>query len=265
MGFLDKKNEYKKALLSMTAWKLFFFFSALLLPMFFVPFSLWIFLFAFISMHLVTGLLVSIIFQIAHIMPVNEFPLPNEQGLLNDNWYGHQFATTSNFSPKSNLLFWFIGGLNYQIEHHVLPDVCHVHYKNLTKIVSETAQEYCMPYHVKKSLGHAIWDHTKMLRLLGKKQKVIIAYTLILKKTDIMIKPFIHKLLNTNKVNNMKEGTVKFFNNAKGFGFITVKDTNEEVFVHSTNLIDDIREDDDVTFDVEKGDRGLRAVKVRLA
>jgi CspA family cold shock protein len=63
----------------------------------------------------------------------------------------------------------------------------------------------------------------------------------------------------------MKEGKVKFFNNAKGFGFITVKDTNEEVFVHSTNLIDDIREDDEVTFDVEKGDRGLSAVKVRLA
>ena len=175
MGFLDKKNEYKKALLSMTAWKLFYYSYALLLPMIMVPFSWWIILLAFISMHLVTGLLVSIIFQIAHIMPVNEFPLPNEQGLINDNWYGHQFATTSNFSPKSNLLFWLIGGLNYQIEHHVLPDVCHVHYKNLTKIVSETAQEYGMPYHVKKSLGHAIWDHTNMLRLLGKKQKVIIA------------------------------------------------------------------------------------------
>lgn len=80
-----------------------------------------------------------------------------------------------------------------------------------------------------------------------------------------MIKTFIHKLLNTNKVNNMKEGKVKFFNNAKGFGFITVKDSEEEFFVHSTNLIDDIRENDDVTFDVEKGEKGLSAVKVRLA
>jgi CspA family cold shock protein len=80
-----------------------------------------------------------------------------------------------------------------------------------------------------------------------------------------MIKTFINKLFNTNKVNNMKEGKVKFFNNAKGFGFITVNDSNEEVFVHSTNLIDDIKEDDNVTFDVEKGDRGLSAVKVRLA
>tara|TARA_R110002050_G_scaffold56512_3_gene127096 strand:- start:47454 stop:47729 length:276 start_codon:yes stop_codon:yes gene_type:complete len=82
-------------------------------------------------------------------------------------WYGHQFATTSNFSPDSHLLFWLIGGLNYQVEHHVLPDVCHVHYKNLAAIVGETAQEYGMPYHVKKSMSHAILDHTKMLRMLG--------------------------------------------------------------------------------------------------
>lgn len=175
LGFLDKKNEYKKALVSMTAWKLFYYSYALLLPMIMVSFSWWIILLAFLSMHLVTGLLVSIIFQIAHIMPVNEFPLPDEQGLINDNWYGHQFATTSNFSPKSNLLFWLIGGLNYQIEHHVLPDVCHVHYKDLTKIVSETAKEYGMPYHVKKSLVHAIWDHTKMLRSLGKKHEAAMA------------------------------------------------------------------------------------------
>ena len=63
----------------------------------------------------------------------------------------------------------------------------------------------------------------------------------------------------------MKEGTVKFFNNAKGFGFITIKDSDEEIFVHTSNLIDDIKENDNVTFDVEKGDKGLSAVKVRLA
>jgi linoleoyl-CoA desaturase len=174
MGFLDKKHEYEKTLISMIAWKLFYYSYALLLPMIMVPFSWWLILLAFISMHFVTGLLVSIVFQIAHIMPVNEFPLPDEQGMMNNNWYDHQFATTSNFSPNSTLLFWLIGGLNYQVEHHVLPDVCHVHYKKLTKIVSETALEYGMPYHVKKSFLHAIWDHTKMLRMLGKKQKVSI-------------------------------------------------------------------------------------------
>ena len=80
-----------------------------------------------------------------------------------------------------------------------------------------------------------------------------------------MIKRFINNLINTNKVKEMKEGTVKFFNNAKGFGFINIKDSDEEVFVHSTNLIDQIKENDQVTFDVEKGEKGLSAVKVRLA
>jgi len=80
-----------------------------------------------------------------------------------------------------------------------------------------------------------------------------------------MLKQFINKLLNINNNTIMKEGTVKFFNNAKGFGFITVKDSGEEVFVHTSNLIDDIRENDNVTFDIEEGEKGLSAVKVSLA
>nr|WP_290854965.1 acyl-CoA desaturase [Flaviramulus sp.] len=169
MGFLDKKHEYSKTLISMVAWKLFYYSYALILPMIMLPFSWYVILLAFISMHFVTGMLVSIVFQIAHIMPANDFPLPDNNGMMNDDWYRHQFATTSNFSPKSKILFWMIGGLNYQVEHHVLPDVCHIHYKNLTKIVSDTALEYNMPYNVKKSMAHAIWDHTKMLCALGKK------------------------------------------------------------------------------------------------
>ena len=79
-----------------------------------------------------------------------------------------------------------------------------------------------------------------------------------------MIKGIINKIFNTNKVNTMKEGTVKFFNNAKGFGFIKVKDSEEEVFVHKSNLIDQIKEDDNVTFEVEKDEKGLSAVKVSV-
>ena len=65
-----------------------------------------------------------------------------------------------------------IGGLNYQVEHHVLPDVCHVHYKALSNIVAETTKEFNMPYHVKTSLFQAISDHTKMLKFLGQKEMV---------------------------------------------------------------------------------------------
>ena len=79
-----------------------------------------------------------------------------------------------------------------------------------------------------------------------------------------MIKRLINKFINTNKIEVMKEGTVKFFNNAKGFGFIKLNDSDEEIFVHSTNLLEDISEDDKVQFEVEKGDKGLSAVKVSL-
>lgn len=171
MGLLDK-NEYNEVLLSMTAWKLLYYTYALIIPMLVVPLSWWVILLAFLSMHFVTGLLVSTVFQIAHIMPDNEFPLPDEGGAMKNDWYRHQLATTSNFSPKSKLLFWLVGGLNYQVEHHVLPDVCHIHYKNLTHIVSETAKEFGMPYHMKKSFGHAIIDHIRMLRWLGNKHTV---------------------------------------------------------------------------------------------
>lgn len=79
-----------------------------------------------------------------------------------------------------------------------------------------------------------------------------------------MLKRLINKLINNKEINEMKEGTVKFFNEAKGFGFITMNDSDKEVFVHSTNLIDNIREDDRVEFDVEQGEKGPSAVKVRL-
>lgn len=175
MGFFDKKNEYEKTLVSMIAWKLLYYSYAIVIPMIMLPQSWGIILLAFLSMHFVTGMLVSIVFQIAHIMPSTDFPLPDNKGMMKDDWYGHQFATTSNFSPKSKILFWLIGGLNYQVEHHVLPDVCHVHYKNLTNIVADTAKEYGMPYHVKKNLFQAIGDHIKMLRSLGVKPEVNVA------------------------------------------------------------------------------------------
>ena len=62
----------------------------------------------------------------------------------------------------------------------------------------------------------------------------------------------------------MKQGKVKFFNNSKGFGFIVQSDTNDDVFVHESGLLDDIREGDEVQFDVERGKKGLNAVKVQL-
>ncbi len=167
MGFLDKKNEFRNTVAAMIGWKLLYYSYAIVIPILVVPLPWWIVFLAFLSMHFVTGIAISSVFQVAHIMPNVTFPLPDKGGLIADDWYTHQFATTTNFSPKNKLFSWLIGGLNYQVEHHLLPNICHVHYKPLSEIVANTAKEYGMPYNVKKSFAAAIIDHIKMLKELG--------------------------------------------------------------------------------------------------
>lgn len=167
MGFLNKKNEFKKEVFKVILWKLVYYAFALGLPLYVLPIAPWIIITAFLCMHFVTGFLISTVFQIAHIMPTVEFPMADEDGLIEGDWSLHQMATTTNFSPDNKVFSWLIGGLNYQVEHHLLPHVCHVHYKDLSAIVAETAREFGMPYHSKKSLGKALGAHISMLYQLG--------------------------------------------------------------------------------------------------
>lgn len=172
MGFLNKKNEFKKELGQVIGWKLLYFSYALILPLIMVPQSAWIIILAFLSMHLVTGFLISTVFQVAHIIPETDFPMPDKENKISGDWYKHQLATTSNFSPRSKVFSWLIGGLNYQVEHHLFPNICHVHYRDISGIVEDTAREFGVPYHSKKTFTGAILDHVRMLKYLGKKNAV---------------------------------------------------------------------------------------------
>ncbi|WP_350289216.1 acyl-CoA desaturase [uncultured Croceitalea sp.] len=170
MGLLDKKNAFRNEIIKISGWKLLYYSYALILPLLIVPLAPWLIILAFLSMHFVTGLLISIVFQVAHIMPSTEFPLPDEDGVVAGDWSTHQLATTTNFSPNSRIFSWLIGGLNYQVEHHLLPNICHVHYKNISGIVADTAGEYGIPYHTKASFFIAVKDHLGALHMLGKAQ-----------------------------------------------------------------------------------------------
>lgn len=173
MGYLNKKNEFRDEVMKIIGWKLLYYSYALIIPLLMVPLAPWIIILAFLSMHFVTGLLISIIFQVAHIMPDTEFPLPDKDGVVEGDWFAHQLATTTNFAPRSRFFSWLIGGLNYQIEHHILPNICHVHYKKISNIVAETAREYGMPYNTKRTFVDAIRDHIRVLRSLGKLQTIV--------------------------------------------------------------------------------------------
>ncbi len=168
MGLYKSDEKLWKELVKIGAWKLLYYTYALILPIIFLPVSPWIVILAFVSLHIVTGLSVSTIFQTAHVMPDMDYPLPTETGVIDNDWAIHQLATTSNFSPKNRFFSWCIGGLNYQVEHHLFPNICHVHYKDLSKIVSEVAAEYNIPYHVNNTFVGAVVIHLGMLRNLGR-------------------------------------------------------------------------------------------------
>ncbi|MEB2781488.1 acyl-CoA desaturase [Algoriphagus sp. C2-6-M1] len=168
MGFFKKGIEFKKEILKIIGWKMLYYSYALVLPLIMVPLPAWIIILAFLSMHFVTGVCISAVFQTAHIVSDASFPQPDHTGQITGNWTVHQLATTSNYAPKSRLFSWLIGGLNFQIEHHLFPNISHIHYRKLSRIVSDTAEEFNVPYLVKDTFFGALSDHIKMLRQLGR-------------------------------------------------------------------------------------------------
>lgn len=120
----------------------------------------------FMLMHMIGGLMLAAIFQPAHILDDHEF-VSSSVSEINDCYESHQLRTTSNFAGGNKLLTWFAGGLNYQVEHHIFPSICHVHYPAISKIVKETAEEYGLPYRSIPTFGGALSLHQDMLRKLS--------------------------------------------------------------------------------------------------
>lgn len=127
----------------------------------------WAILVGILIMHYIAGFMLAIIFQPAHVIDGTEFPLPDETNTLENNWAVHQLLTTTNFGNKSRWFSWYVGGLNFQIEHHLFPNVCHVHYRKISKIVKETAQEFGLPYKSADTFIQALKLHAKLLKQLG--------------------------------------------------------------------------------------------------
>ncbi|GAB4375803.1 MAG: acyl-CoA desaturase [Salibacteraceae bacterium] len=120
----------------------------------------------FLLMHLISGLMLASIFQPAHIMEDHEF-MPDSIQEIDGVRESHQLLTTSNFANENKLLTWFCGGLNYQIEHHIFPNICHIHYPAISKIVKQTAEEHGLPYRSIPTFSEAIAIHQRTMRKLS--------------------------------------------------------------------------------------------------
>lgn len=125
-------------------------------------------LIGFLTIHYIAGFVLAAIFQPAHVVESTEFPLPDESGNIENHWAVHQMKTTMNFANGNPVLTWLVGGLNHQVEHHLFPTICHVHYPKISKIVKETAKEFNLPYLSKKTFVGALWSHEQMLWKLGR-------------------------------------------------------------------------------------------------
>lgn len=116
----------------------------------------------------VQGVILSVVFQMAHCVEDADFPQPcAETGRIECTWAMHQVQTTVNFAPRTRLLTWFVGGLNFQIEHHLFPQICHVHYPALAKRVQETCREFAVKYRAYESLAAGVRSHYRWLRRMG--------------------------------------------------------------------------------------------------
>lgn len=123
----------------------------------------------FLLLNISMGLTLSLVFQLAHVVENTEFehiPLDTTKH-IDTAWSEHQLKTTSNFAMGSKTISWFVGGLNYQIEHHLFPKVSHVHYPAISKIVQEKCREFNLPYNQYPTLGQALASHFRVMKQLG--------------------------------------------------------------------------------------------------
>ncbi|HMO33510.1 MAG TPA: acyl-CoA desaturase [Lacibacter sp.] len=152
--------------------KVLYVFFYIVLPILLVGAGAWAL--GFVVMHLVMGFTLAIVFQLAHVVEETEFVFAGNDDLQIENeWAIHQLKTTANFAPDNKVISWFVGGLNYQIEHHLFPRISHVHYPAISKIVQETCRDHGITYHLNPTMGQAVASHFRMMKELGRPPAVL--------------------------------------------------------------------------------------------
>jgi linoleoyl-CoA desaturase len=137
------------------------------LPIYQVGFLPW--LIGFLSATIFAGLVLSIVFQLAHTVEHTHFPMPSEDdGKMSDEWAVHQLKTTANFATNNKLISFLVGGLNFQVEHHLFPKISHVHYPAISKIIRSTCEEFNVPYIEYPKMREALRSHVLYLKEIGR-------------------------------------------------------------------------------------------------
>lgn len=146
--------------------KLAFFLLAFIVPL--CLHAIWFVLPLYLVASLAQGVLLSVVFQLAHCAEEAAFPLPApDTGRMESAWAMHQVESTVDFARDNRWLSLFIGGLNFQIEHHLFPRICHIHYRAIAPLVQETCREFGVRYTAHATLRTGIRSHFLWLRQMG--------------------------------------------------------------------------------------------------
>jgi len=141
-----------------------FFYAAV--PIIFVGWGPW--LVGFLIVHITMGTTLSVVFQLAHVVEKTGFEAAGEEAkVLDTEWAVHELKTTANFAPRNKAISWFVGGLNYQVEHHLFPRISHVHYPAISQIVKAECKRFNIPYHYYPKMTEAIASHVRVMKRLG--------------------------------------------------------------------------------------------------
>lgn len=169
LGFYEgKDDQFKKEMGILIFHRIIYFGFWIVLPVVLTSYSLPQILLVFLFKHLFTGFVLAVVFQPAHVSEGSSFEELNVDSIEED-WAIHQMRTTVNFAMTNKFFSWYAGGLNFQIEHHLFPNISHIHYPSISRIVRETAQEFGVPYLSHPSFRSALKMHGKTLYELGRK------------------------------------------------------------------------------------------------
>ena len=172
-NFCEEKKSSIRKFVQIILMKAVYFFTILYIPIGIVGLPVGTTIAGFLIMQAIAGFILALVFQLAHTVEGTSHPLPNSEGIIENDWAIHQLQTTANFARKSGWISWYVGGLNFQVEHHLFPYISHVHYPEIANIVKETAEEFGVPYLENQTFAGAVGSHFSFLYQLGKPKVVL--------------------------------------------------------------------------------------------
>lgn len=167
LGPYENKSHPLKEWFILIVTKILYYTYTIALPLMLLDITFIQWLIGFMSLHMVAGIILGVIFQLAHVVEQTDHPQPDENAHIDNHWLIHEMETTANFARDNKLLCWYVGGLNFQIEHHLFPKVCSIHYPAISRIVEATAKEYGVPYHMNDTFLGAVASHYRVLKKHG--------------------------------------------------------------------------------------------------